>query len=97
MSGPQKKSGSLGWKILKWTLGLVVDAVSQVMRVAEDQLQPPPPGVASVASSAVDGLFKGGDRLVIVLDVDRVLGDLDAEPDHIADGRGTPPDPGRPN
>lgn len=63
------------------TVGFVVDSVSQVMRVGENQLQSPPPGVSSVVSSAIAGLFREGDSLVIALDVDRLLDDLDAEPD----------------
>ena len=63
------------------TVGFIVDSVSQVMRVAEDQLQPPPPGIASVASAAISGLFRDGDRLVIALDVDRLLEHLEIEPD----------------
>lgn len=77
------------------TVGLIVDAVSQVMRVAEDQVQPPPPGVASVAVSAISGLVKEGDRLVIALDVDRLCGDLDVEPTRMAEGAGAEPAPGR--
>jgi purine-binding chemotaxis protein CheW len=75
------------------TLGLIVDAVSQVMRVAEDQVQPPPPGVSSVASSAISGLLKEGDRLVIALDVDRLMGDLDAEPARGSPGPGIDANP----
>jgi purine-binding chemotaxis protein CheW len=63
------------------TVGILVDSVSQVMRVGEDQLQPPPPGIASVASSAISGLFRDGDRLVIALDVDRLLADLEIASD----------------
>ncbi|MEW4567319.1 chemotaxis protein CheW [Tautonia sp. JC769] len=63
------------------TVGILVDSVSQVMRVSEDQLQPPPPGIASVASTAIAGLFRDGDRLVIALDVDRLLADLELAAD----------------
>lgn len=63
------------------TVGLIVDSVSQVMRVGEDKLQPPPPGIASVASSAISGLFRDGDHLVIALDVDRLFGHLELESD----------------
>lgn len=63
------------------TVGFIVDSVSQVMRVGQDQLQPAPPGVSAVASSAIAGLFREGDSLVIALDVDRLLDDLDADPD----------------
>ena len=62
------------------TVGMRVDSVTQVIRVPEDQVQRPPDGVASVASSAISGLFRSGEHLVIALDVDRLLEGLQDEP-----------------
>ena len=49
--------------------GLLVDAVRDVLRVPEDGLVPPPAG----EGDAVEALCHRGDRLVSLLDVDRVL------------------------
>ena len=56
------------------TIGLLVDAVTQVMRVAEDQMQ-------AVAARDGDGgrrgdrrPLQGGDRLVIALDLECLFG-----------------------
>ena len=61
-------------------VGLRVDSVTQVVRVPEDQVQPPPSGVASVASSAISGLFRSGEHLVIALDLDAMLAGLRDDP-----------------
>ena len=68
------------------TVGLVMDAVREVIRIPRSAIEPAPDlsvgvgaeyvrGVARVASA--DGPEAGPDRLVIVLDVERVLGDDD--------------------
>jgi purine-binding chemotaxis protein CheW len=55
------------------TLGYVVDEVTQVMRVAADQIQPPPVSVAALAKRHIAGLARLDDRLLIILDVERLL------------------------
>lgn len=49
--------------------GLLVDAVCEVLRVPEEELVPPPAG----EGDAVEALCHLGERLVSLLDVDRVL------------------------
>jgi purine-binding chemotaxis protein CheW len=48
--------------------GLLVDAVTEVMSVSEEDLQPPTGDAA-----AVESLFVRGERFVSILDLDRVL------------------------
>lgn len=55
------------------TLGYVVDEVTQVMRIAADQIQPTPVAVASVARRHIAGLARLDDRLLIILDIDKLL------------------------
>jgi purine-binding chemotaxis protein CheW len=55
------------------TVGLVVDEVTQVMRIAGDQIQPVPISVAVAARRYVSGLAKLEDRLVIILDIDKLF------------------------
>jgi purine-binding chemotaxis protein CheW len=59
------------------TVGLVVDAVREVFRIARDQVAPPPP-TATDERSLITGLVRSGDRLVILLDIDRILDEDDA-------------------
>ena len=54
-------------------VGLVVDAVSEVMSVQDETVEPPPPMVASVDTAFITGIAKTGDRLVILLDIRKVL------------------------
>ena len=53
-------------------IGMVVDAVSEVLTVSGEQVEPPAP-YAGVDVEYVRGIAKVGDRLVILLDLDRVL------------------------
>jgi purine-binding chemotaxis protein CheW len=54
-------------------VGMVVDAVSEVLRVSEDAIEPPPPMVTNIDSAFITGIAKVDDKLVITLDLDRVL------------------------
>ncbi len=54
-------------------VGMVVDAVSEVLRVAEEDIQPPSPIITSVDSSFITGIAKVDERLIILLDLARVF------------------------
>jgi purine-binding chemotaxis protein CheW len=55
------------------TVGCVVDAVTQVMRINRDQIQPPPLGALAVNHHYLAGLAKLDDRLLIILDIDKLF------------------------
>ncbi len=55
------------------TIGIVVDAVNQVLRVTEDQIEPAPSGIAGVNHNFITGLLKIDDKLIIVLDIDHLF------------------------
>jgi purine-binding chemotaxis protein CheW len=57
------------------TIGIVVDAVSEVLRVKHDQIAPPPPTVAGLGRDYLSGLVKLDDRLLILLDIDKIFGE----------------------
>ena len=65
------------------TVGIIVDAVSEVLRVTNDQIAPAPPTVASLGNEYLDGLVKLEDLLLILLDIDKILGE-EAEALHAA-------------
>jgi purine-binding chemotaxis protein CheW len=58
-------------------IGLVVDAVSDVVDIASDDIEPPPDMGSSVDTTFVAGLAKTGDRLTLLLDLDRLIGGRD--------------------
>jgi len=57
------------------TIGIVVDAVSEVLRVAGDQISPAPPTVASLGNQYMTGLVRLDEQLLILLDVDQLFGE----------------------
>lgn len=54
-------------------IGLMVDAVSQVLRIPVDQIDPPPQMISGPSREFVSGVGKVGDRLVLLLQIERVL------------------------
>lgn len=54
-------------------IGVIVDAVSQVLRIPADIVEPPSPVLAGVDSRYLRGIAKLDDKLVILLDLDFVL------------------------
>ena len=55
------------------TVGMVVDAVAQVLRIDEQAIEPPSPIVATIDSEFITGIAKTDERLIVVLDLRRVL------------------------
>ena len=55
------------------TLGFEVDRVSRVVRVATGAVEPHPVVHASELSEAIRGVFRAGDALTILLDLDKLL------------------------
>ncbi len=57
----------------KTKVGMIVDAVSEVLRIPEDAIEPPPPMVTSVDTSFITGIAKIENKLVILLELSKVL------------------------
>jgi len=55
------------------TVGMVVDAVNEVLRVPDENIEPPSPMVTTVDSSFITGIAKVDERLIILLDLAKVL------------------------
>lgn len=55
------------------TLGFIVDAVSDVLTVGADAIQPTPDLHGQLDTSLLTGLAQTGEKLVILLDIDKVL------------------------
>lgn len=57
------------------TVGFIVDALSQVMKLPAEDLSPAPAGAAGCDGEAIRGVGNVGDRLVIVLDLEKMFSD----------------------
>lgn len=55
------------------TLGMVVDGVSEVLRLPSEAVEPPSPVVTTVESGFLRGIAKLEGQLIILLELDRVL------------------------
>jgi purine-binding chemotaxis protein CheW len=55
------------------TIGCTVDAVSQVIRISEDSIQPAPDAVTAGGANYTWGFTKLDDGLVVLLDIDELL------------------------
>lgn len=60
-------------------VGFVVDAVSEVLRIPASTVGPPPPVVAGVESDYISGVGQLKDRLLIMLDLDKLLSTEDLD------------------
>lgn len=54
-------------------MGIVVDSVSDVLRIPPDLVEPPPPVSSNVSSKFISGIAKLDEGLVILLDMDQLL------------------------
>jgi purine-binding chemotaxis protein CheW len=59
--------------IQKTEVGMIVDSVSEVLTIADEDIEPPPPMVTTVDSAFITGIAKLDKTLVILLDLSRVL------------------------
>ncbi|MFW5698286.1 MAG: chemotaxis protein CheW, partial [Planctomycetota bacterium] len=55
-------------------IGLIVDAVSQVMRIPRGDIQDPPATIAGLAGEHLVGIARLAERMVLLLDIEQVLG-----------------------
>ena len=58
-------------------VGIVVDSVSDVMKLPEDSLKSAPDVDSSIGSDSVLGLGSLGDRMLILLDIERLMSGID--------------------
>lgn len=55
------------------TTGVIVDSVSEVLRIPSDVVEPAPPLSSATNSQFITGLAKLENRLIILLDTDRLM------------------------
>ena len=57
----------------KHDLGIMVDAVSEVLEVSSADIEPPPAFGAKIRADFIDGMGKIGGKFVIILNIQKVL------------------------
>ncbi|MBM7866117.1 chemotaxis protein CheW [Heliobacterium gestii] len=55
------------------TVGIIVDAVTEVLRMAQSAIEPPPPMISTISADYLKGVGKVDERLLILLDLDKIL------------------------
>jgi purine-binding chemotaxis protein CheW len=55
------------------SIGMIVDAVSEVLRLPEDHIEPPTQMAGTESADYISGLGKVNDKLVLLLDVEKVV------------------------
>lgn len=71
--GHDKHTRIIVIEINNMIVGFVVDSVSEVLRIPFSTVEPPPPVVSGMESEYISGVGKLEDRLLILLDLDRLL------------------------
>ena len=57
----------------KKRVGMIVDEVSEVLSISEENIEAAPPMVTSINSSFITGIAKINEQLVIMLDVEQIF------------------------
>ncbi len=57
----------------KMTMGIIVDEVSEVINISAEQIEPPPSFGAAVDTAFILSMGKIGQKVLTMLDIDRVL------------------------
>ncbi len=59
------------------TVGLVVDAVTEVLRLSTEAIDPVPVTIAKISSEYLKGIGKLKERLIIILDIEKMLTEIE--------------------
>lgn len=60
-------------------VGLLVDAVSEILKLPQEAVEPPPELISGIGSEYITGVGKWGDRLIILLDLGRIFSPEEAK------------------
>lgn len=60
-------------------VGMIVDSVTEVLRVGAGTIEPPPPMIAEVSGAYLRGIARLDERLLVLIDLSKVLSTEDVE------------------
>lgn len=73
-SSPRKKTNRvLILEIDSSLVGLLVDSASEIIKVPEDSIEPPPEVITAIGAEYVTGVGKLREKLIVLLDINRLL------------------------
>ena len=71
-----KRTRIMVMEVVGELMGFIVDEVSEVIRISEREIQPPPPVVASgIEQECMAGVINQADRLLVLLDLEKMFSD----------------------
>jgi len=70
---PSKKERILLIRVGEEVVGLVVDGVKEVLSLEKGDIVSPPSMVKGIQTEYLEGVGKTGERLIIILNIDRIL------------------------
>jgi purine-binding chemotaxis protein CheW len=76
---PTRRSRIVVGELGEHTVGLVVDGVSEVLRVSAEAVEPPSSLVTTSDSAYLRGVAKLGERLILLLDLSKVLSQVERD------------------
>ncbi|HBA87844.1 MAG TPA: chemotaxis protein CheW [Geobacter sp.] len=69
-----KRTRIMVMEVVGELMGFIVDEVSEVIRISEKEIQPPPPVVSSgIEQECMSGVINQADRLLVLLDLERMF------------------------
>lgn len=72
-AGRNKKNRILVTEVGGRVVGLIVDEVSEVLRLNPESVDPPPEMINSAGAGYITGVGKIGERIILLLDIGRIL------------------------
>lgn len=79
MNAPTAQQRIMEVEVEGQIIGMVVDAVSEVVSIPVDAIEPPPPMIADIAGKYITGIAKISDRILILLDFNQILSNQEAQ------------------
>ncbi len=60
-------------------IGVIVDEVNEVLRLAEDKIEAPPTAISGITAEYLSGVGKLANRLLIILDVEKIFNEWEKD------------------
>lgn len=68
-----KNTGIIIVKIEDVDMGIIIDSISKVVSISNSDIQPPPPMLSGIGQKYIKGVGKLEDKLLVVLDLEKLF------------------------